>query len=38
VCTSKVLWTRVRGAIVRTLEETTLAELIPAKPKKAVAA
>src|ERR1700730_389706 len=38
VCTSKVLWTRVRGAIVRTLEETTLAELIPAKQEKAVAA
>ena len=38
VCTTKVLWTRVRGAIVRTLEETTLAELIPTKAKKAVAA
>ena len=37
VCTSKILWTRVRGAIVRTLEETTLAELIPT-PSKAVAA
>jgi DNA-binding IscR family transcriptional regulator len=30
VCTSKVLWTRVRGAIVETLEQTTLADLIPA--------
>jgi Rrf2 family cysteine metabolism transcriptional repressor len=30
VCTTKVLWTRVRGAIVQTLEQTTLAELIPA--------
>ena len=39
VCTTKVLWTRVRGAIVRTLEETTLAELIPTTTnKKAVAA
>jgi Rrf2 family transcriptional regulator, cysteine metabolism repressor len=38
VCTSKILWTRVRAAIVRTLEETTLAELIPTTPKKAVAA
>jgi Rrf2 family cysteine metabolism transcriptional repressor len=38
VCTSKVLWTRVRGAIVRTLQETTLAELIPTTPTKAVAA
>jgi Rrf2 family protein len=39
VCTTKVLWTRVRSAIVRTLEETTLAELIPTTTnKKAVAA
>ena len=30
VCTTKVLWGRVRGAIVDTLEQTTLAELIPA--------
>ena len=30
VCTTKVLWTRVRGAIVQTLEQTTLADLIPA--------
>jgi Rrf2 family cysteine metabolism transcriptional repressor len=30
VCTTKVLWTRVRGAIVETLEQMTLAELIPA--------
>ena len=30
VCTTKLLWTRVRGAIVETLEQTTLAELIPA--------
>ena len=38
ICTTKLLWTRVRGAIVQTLEETTLAELIPTTPKKAVAA
>ncbi|HVC83688.1 MAG TPA: Rrf2 family transcriptional regulator [Solirubrobacteraceae bacterium] len=38
ICTTKVLWTRVRAAIVQTLQETTLAELIPATPKKAVAA
>lgn len=40
VCTTKLLWTRVRGSIVRTLQETTLAELIPAAttPKKPVAA
>ena len=30
VCTTKVLWTRVRGAIVQTLEQTTLAALVPA--------
>jgi Rrf2 family protein len=29
VCTTKLLWTRVRGSIVETLEQTTLAELIP---------
>jgi Rrf2 family protein len=38
VCTTKLLWTRVRFSIVRTLEETTLADLIPANPKKPVAA
>jgi Rrf2 family cysteine metabolism transcriptional repressor len=38
VCTTKLLWTRVRGAIVNTLAETTLAELIPTTNKKAVAA
>jgi Rrf2 family protein len=38
VCTTKLLWTRVRGAIVHTLQETTLAELIPANERKAVAA
>ncbi len=38
ICTTKVLWTRVRAAIVQTLQETTLAELIPTTPKKAVAA
>jgi Rrf2 family transcriptional regulator, cysteine metabolism repressor len=27
-CPTKLLWTRVRGSIVRTLEETTLADLI----------
>lgn len=29
VCTTKRLWTRVRGSIVDTLERTTLAELVP---------
>jgi Rrf2 family protein len=28
VCPTKLLWTRVRGSIVRTLQETTLAELL----------
>src|ERR1700730_8748410 len=28
VCPTKLLWTRVRGAIVRTLEQTTLAHLL----------
>ena len=27
VCPTKLLWTRVRGSIVRTLQETTLADL-----------
>ena len=30
VCPTKLLWTRVRGAIVRTLQDTTLADLVPA--------
>jgi Rrf2 family cysteine metabolism transcriptional repressor len=38
VCTTKILWTRVRAAILDTLQETTLAELIPTTPKKAVTA
>jgi Rrf2 family transcriptional regulator, cysteine metabolism repressor len=38
ICTSKLLWSRVREAIVLTLEQTTLADLIPTTPKKAVAA
>jgi len=39
VCTTKLLWTRVQGAILTTLQETTLAELIPTTTEqKAVAA
>jgi Rrf2 family protein len=38
VCTTKVLWTRVRAAILSTLRETSLADLIPANEQKAVAA
>src|SRR6476660_6054157 len=29
VCPTKLLWTKVRSSIVRTLEDTTLADLIP---------
>jgi Rrf2 family transcriptional regulator, cysteine metabolism repressor len=28
ICPTKLLWTRVRGSIVRTLEDTTLADLL----------
>jgi Rrf2 family protein len=38
VCTTKILWTRVRFAIIHTLAETTLADLIPTNRKKPVAA
>src|SRR5271167_3191073 len=38
VCPTKLLWTRVRFSIVRTLQETTLADLVsgPALPAEAV--
>ena len=38
VCTTKVLWTRVRGAIVQHAAGDDLADLIPATEQKAVAA
>jgi Rrf2 family protein len=38
VCPTKLLWTRVRGSIVRTLEDTCLSDLIQDKPRKPVAA
>jgi Rrf2 family protein len=38
VCATKLLWTRVRGSIVRTLEETRLSDLVQDKPRRAVAA
>jgi Rrf2 family transcriptional regulator, cysteine metabolism repressor len=38
VCTTKLLWTRVRAAIVDTLQETTLDELIPATERQKVVA
>jgi Rrf2 family cysteine metabolism transcriptional repressor len=38
VCTTKILWTRVRGSIIKTLQQTTLAELVPTTREKPVAA
>jgi Rrf2 family transcriptional regulator, cysteine metabolism repressor len=38
VCPTKLLWTRVRGSIVRTLQETTLADLALAAPAMPVGA
>jgi Rrf2 family protein len=38
VCPTKLLWTRVRFSIVRTLQDTTLADLVPARPRKPAAA
>ena len=38
VCTTKLLWTRVRASIVDTLRETTLDELIPATERHKVVA
>src|SRR3954471_5474873 len=34
-CPTKLLWTRVRFSIVRTLQDTTLSELVPKKTKTA---
>src|SRR5919206_3627109 len=34
ICPTKLLWTRVRGSIVRTLEDTRLADLVPDKPRR----
>ena len=38
VCTTKLLWTRVRASIIDTLRETTLDELIPATERHKVVA
>jgi Rrf2 family transcriptional regulator, cysteine metabolism repressor len=38
VCTTKLLWTRVRASIVDTLRDTTLDELIPATERQKVVA
>ncbi|MDX6660208.1 MAG: Rrf2 family transcriptional regulator, cysteine metabolism repressor [Solirubrobacteraceae bacterium] len=37
VCPTKLLWTRVRGSVVRTLEDTRLSDLVQDKPKTAAA-
>jgi Rrf2 family protein len=37
VCPSKLLWTRVRGSIVRTLEDTKLSDLVQDKRKRVAA-
>ena len=37
-CPTKLLWTRVRFSIVRTLQDTTLSELVPKKTKTAAPA
>jgi Rrf2 family cysteine metabolism transcriptional repressor len=38
ICPTKLLWTRVRGAIVRTLRDTTLADLVLEPAGKTLAA
>jgi len=37
VCPTKLLWTRVRGSIVSTLQDTKLSDLVQEKPKTAAA-
>ncbi len=32
ICPTKLLWTRVRGSIVKTLQQTTLADLLVTRP------
>ena len=38
ICPTKLLWTRVRGSIVRTLEDTRLSDLVQDKSRKPVVA
>jgi Rrf2 family protein len=38
ICPTKLLWTRVRGSIVRTLEDTRLSDLVQDKPRRPVVA
>ena len=37
VCPTKLLWTRVQGSIVTTLQECKLSDLVQAKPKRVAA-
>ena len=37
VCPTKLLWTRVQGSIVSTLQETRLSDLVQHKPRRAAA-
>jgi Rrf2 family transcriptional regulator, cysteine metabolism repressor len=38
VCPTKLLWTRVRGSIVKTLEQTSLSDLVQDRPTRVAAA
>jgi Rrf2 family cysteine metabolism transcriptional repressor len=38
VCPTKLLWTRVQGSIVRTLQDTRLSDLLTERPRRTVAA
>jgi Rrf2 family transcriptional regulator, cysteine metabolism repressor len=38
ICPTKLLWTRVRGSVVRTLEDTRLSDLLQERPRRTVAA
>jgi DNA-binding IscR family transcriptional regulator len=38
VCPTKLLWTRVRFSIVRTLQDTTLSDLVPERTAASAAA
>jgi Rrf2 family protein len=37
ICPTKLLWTRVQGSIVRTLQDTKLSDLVHDKPKQVAA-
>ena len=38
VCPTKLLWTRVQGSIVRTLQDTRLSDLLTERPRRTAAA